>query len=110
MIEAVESAELLKAMIQEITQIPDIPIVCMTDCNSLFNELHTSNTIEDKGLRVPIGGLRRKVKNNEFTVKWITKDLQLADPLTKAGAPNKELRGVLATGMLPNYILDQVFL
>ena len=110
MIEAVESAELLKAMIQEITQVPDIPIVCMTDCNSLYNELHTSNTIEDKGLRVPIGGLRRKVKNNEFTVKWITKDLQLADPLTKAGAPNKELRGVLATGMLPDYILDQVFL
>ena len=109
MIEAVESAELLNAMIQEITRVKDIPVICMTDCNSLYNELHTSNTIEDKGLRVPIGGLRRKVKNKEFIVKWIPKELQLADPLTKAGAPNKELREVLATGCLPDYILKEVF-
>ena len=109
MIEAVETAELLKAMLLEIIEVTDIPIICMTDCNSLFNELYTSNTIEDKGLRVPIGGLRRKVKNEEFTVKWIPKELQLADPLTKAGAPNKELREVLATGTLPDYILSEVF-
>ena len=109
MIEAVETAELLQTMLQEIINVKSIPIICMTDCNSLFNELHTSNTIEDKGLRVPIGGLRRKVKNKEFTVKWIPKELQLADPLTKAGAPNKELREVLATGALPDYILNEVF-
>ena len=109
MIEAVETAELLQTMLQEIINVRSIPIICMTDCNSLFNELHTSNTIEDKGLRVPIGGLRRKVKNKEFTVKWIPKELQLADPLTKAGAPNKELREVLATGALPDYILNEVF-
>ena len=41
-----------------------VPIICVTDCNSLFNELQTSNTIEDKGLRIPIGGLRRKLKDN----------------------------------------------
>ena len=109
MIEAVETAELLQKMLQEIINVKSIPIICMTDCNSLYNELHTSNTIEDKGLRVPIGGLRRKVKNKEFTVKWIPKELQLADPLTKAGAPNKELREVLATGALPDYILTEVF-
>ena len=109
MIEAVESAELLKAMLLEITHVKDIPIICMTDCNSLYSELHTSNTIEDKGLRVPIGGLRRKVKNKDFAVKWIPKELQLADPLTKAGASNKELRDVLATGCFPDYILKEVF-
>ena len=109
MIEAVETAALLKAMLLEITSINDIPIICMTDCNSLYNELHTSNTIEDKGLRVPIGGLRRKVKNNEFSVKWISKHLQLADPLTKAGASNRELREVLASGRFPDYILCEVF-
>ena len=81
----------------------------MTDCNSLFNELHTSNTIEDKGLRVAIGGLRRKVKDGEFSVRWIPKELQLADPLTKAGAPNKELREVLSTGRLCENILNEVF-
>ena len=109
MIEAVESAELLRVMLLEITQLKDIPIVCMTDCNSLFNELHTSNTIEDKGLRVAIGGLRRKVKDGEFSVRWIPKELQLADPLTKAGAPNKELREVLSTGRLCENILNEVF-
>ena len=109
MIEAVETAELLQKMVMEITNVKSIPIICMTDCNSLYNELHTSNTIEDKGLRVPIGGLRRKVKNQDFIVKWIPKELQLADPLTKAGAPNKELREVLATGRLPDYILSEVF-
>ena len=96
-------------MLLEITHVKDIPIICMTDCNSLYSELHTSNRIEDKGLRVPIGGLRRKVKNKDFTVKWIPKELQLADPLTKAGASNKELRVVLATGCFPDYILKEVF-
>ena len=65
--------------------------MCVTDCRSLFSELHTSNTIADKGLRIPIGGLRRKLKDEEFIIKWIEKDKQLADSLMKAGASSKLL-------------------
>ena len=87
----------------------DWTIICITDCNSLFNELQTSNTIEDKGLRIPIGGLRRKLKDNEFVVKWVEKGKQLADPLTKAGASSTLLCDVLSSGMLPDYLLPDVF-
>ena len=49
----------MEIMLREIITSNKIPIICVTDCRSLFNELHTSNTIEYKGLRIPIGGLQR---------------------------------------------------
>ena len=108
MIEAIETCELIEVMLKEILKI-NVPIICVTDCNSLFNELQTSNTIEDKGLRIPIGGLRRKLKDNEFVVKWVEKGKQLADPLTKAGASSTLLREVLSNGSFPDFLISDVF-
>ena len=52
MIEAIETCEVMEIRLREIMNSNKIPIICVTDCRSLFNELHTSNTIEDKGLKI----------------------------------------------------------
>ena len=109
MIEAIETCELMEIMLRVITNSEKIPIICVTDCRSLFSELHTSNTIEDKGLRIPIGGLRHKLKDEEFIIKWIEKDKQLADSLTKAGASSKLLREILCNGVFPEFLMNDVF-
>ena len=37
---------------------------------------------------------------DEVSFKWIDSSIQLADPLTKKGAPKKKLIGVLKSGSL----------
>ena len=109
MVEAVESAELVQAQLCEVTHSPKMDIVVMTDCKSLHDALHTSKNVDDKGLRIPMACLRQRVCNNEMRVYWISTKLQLADCLTKAGAPTHPLREVLSTGQLNNDLYKTIF-
>ena len=109
MVEAVESAELVQAQLCEVTHSPKMDIVVMTDCKSLHDALHTSKNVDDKGLRIPMACLRQRVCNNEMRVYWISTKLQLADCLTKAGAPTQPLREVLSTGQLNNDLYKTIF-
>ena len=82
LVEGLESAELIKAQWNEIVKI-DVPIVCVTDCKSLFDAVKTTNTLEDKGLRIPMACLRQRFNRNEVRYVWVPTNLQLADCLKR---------------------------
>ena len=106
LVEGLESAELLKAQWNEIVK-REVPIVCMTDCKSLLDAVKTTNTLDDKGLRIPMACLRQRFNNNEVCYVWVPTNLQLADCLTKAGASSALLREVLEQGKLPSELVNQ---
>ena len=78
----------------------NVPIVCITDCKSLFDAVKTTNTIEDKWLRIPMACLRKWFNKNEVRYVWVPTNPQLADCFTKAGASLALLREVLEQGTL----------
>ena len=106
LVEGLESAELLKAQWNEIVK-REVPIVCMTDCKSLLDAVKTTNTLDDKGLRILMAYLRQHFNNNEVCYVWVPTNLQLADCLTKAGASSALLREVLEQGKLPSELVNQ---
>ena len=75
-------------------------IIAVTDCKSLFDAAQTSNTIDDKMLRVEIGCIRELVDNNEVSLVWADSKSQLADKLTKTGVSPFPLLKALAEGIL----------
>ena len=109
MIEAVESCELVQTQLGEIMQSKKLDVIVMTDCKSLHDAIHTSKNVDDKGLRIPIACLRQRVNEGEMTVRWISTKKQLADCMTKAGAPTAPLRDVLSSGKLDNELYNSVF-
>ena len=109
MVEAVESCELIVAQLCEIIRCSSIHMVCLTDCKSLFDSVHTTNNVLDKGLRIPIACLRQRVEKGELIVRWIDTKHQLADSLTKAGASSVLLRDVLSNGKLSSEFIELIF-
>ena len=109
MIEAVETCELIQAQLSEIMLSGKLDVIVMTDCKSLHDAIQTSKNVDDKGLRIPIACLRQRVNNSEMTVRWISTKKQLADCLTKAGAPTSLLREVLSSGEFDNELFRIVF-
>ena len=95
LMEGAEHCFLLKTMLKEILR-TDIPITVKTDSKSLYDALLTSNTLEDKRLKVDICVVRDYIKKEEIKeVCWIPTEQQLADCLTKSGANPAKLLKVL---------------
>ena len=109
MVEAIESAELVIKQHCELFKSTSTNMICITDCKSLYDVIHTTNTLEDKGLCIPLACLRQRVTQEEMSVRWVSTTYQLADCLTNAGASVSRLREVLATGKFEHEILDIVF-
>ena len=110
MVEAIESAELLITQLKEmkIKALGNLNLICLTDCKSLYDAVHTTNTLEDKGLRIPVACLRQRDEQKEIRVKWVSTKFQLADTFTKAGASSKLLTDVLQKGKLPFDYMDLI--
>ena len=69
-----------------------LPITIRTDNNSLYDSVHSTNSLEDKRLQMDIAILREMLGKGEIDkVEWIPKEQQLADCLTKKGALSKKL-------------------
>ena len=77
-----------------------LPIVCMTDNKSLFEAAQTVKTIKDTRLRVEMSIVREMLEKNEIRIQWIQSNQQLANVLTKNGAPCEPLLKVLRNGHL----------
>ena len=69
-----------------------------TDNMSLVDAIHSTKPTEEKRLRVDIAGIKESVEKKEFEIRWIKKEQQLADVLTKQGADNHLLLDVLRNG------------
>ena len=112
LVEAVECADFISKQLSETVynNSQGFKIVCLTDCKSLYDAVHTTNNLDDKGLRIPVACLRQRVEFDEIIVHWIGTKMQLADSLTKAGASSSLLSLVLSSGKLPNDIINLVFM
>ncbi len=108
LLEGLESAELIAIQLKEILQ-RSLPLMSCTDCKSLHDAIRTTNTVEDKGLRIPMACIRQKYNRKEAEFVWVPTHLQLADCLTKAGASSALLRDVLVNGRLPSPLMSVVF-
>ena len=105
MSEAVDMSVFLATLFAELTigrpQSNIIPIVCVTDCKSLFDAVHSSKYVTEKRLRIDISGLRELIDNGQIQeFQWLETKRQLADCLTKKGASPYMLRSVIETGVL----------
>ena len=67
MMDAVDSAFLLKSVLEEILPGENsIEIVSVVDNKNLFDSIQSTNSVEDKRLSVDIGYLREKINRKEI--------------------------------------------
>lgn len=100
--EGVDSARLVKLVIEEVLGGRLPPIELYVDNKSLVDTVHTTNTISEKSLRIDMAALRQMVDRKELKIQWVSHENQLADVLTKQGANKEKLRDVLSKGILKN--------
>ena len=102
--EAADAAKLMVAQLVEIHQLSSLEeaptIHCFTDSKSLYDATTTTNTVEDKSLRVEIARIREMVELKEIFVHWVSNEFMLADVMTKKGASSEILLNALATSKL----------
>lgn len=102
MADGVDLGFLVASIASEITGKNVLPSIEMrTDSKSLKDHLQTDRVIRDPRVRVDTARLRQMTENNELTIKWVPGSHQLADSLTKKGAPNDQLKKCLSSGLLP---------
>ena len=93
---------LVASLTKEIFALSNMPnINIRTDSKSLKDHLGTDKVIKDPRLRVDIARLRQMAEMGELSVTWVPGTKQLADCLTKKGAPNEMLKTCLSSGVLP---------
>lgn len=100
LMEGLEEALYLKAMMKEIMSDADLPIVATVDNRSLVEAVHSTKQVSDRRLRIDIGCIKQMVDENFVTIKWCSGKMQLANVLTKRGASGKELLSVFHTGQI----------
>ena len=80
-----------------------VPIVGITDCKSLHDNLHSMSSIstcEDKRVAIDLAILKQCHKRTGLVVRWCPTHLMLADGLTKDQAdPADLLRAALSSGV-----------
>ena len=98
-----DAAHFVNQLAQEARLVPrSSPILTFTDNKSLFDSANTTSQIADRRLRVEISSIREMQERGEITIQWINKEKQLADCLTKKGAPYNNIMTVLQTAKLDN--------
>ena len=98
--EGADAGCLIAAIVKEVFGIPAPKVMCITDNKSITSHLQTSHVIRDTRLRVDVARIKEMIKLNEMDVKWVEKSVQLADPMTKAGASAMKLLEVLREAKL----------
>ena len=100
LLDAIDINIWLTHILSEITNTQLDISVFHTDNRSLVEALHSTKSTEEKRLRVDIAAIKEAIENNEFKIKWIGKDYQLADVITKQGADSSLLIHILRTGCM----------
>ena len=105
MSEAIGIAIFISTLFSELTTgKPDpheLPIICITDCKSLFEAVKSSKSVKEKRLRIEISGIKELMADGQIKEFRSCKDkMQLADCLTERGASPLFLRSILQQGMI----------
>ena len=99
-VEAVDTAYMVKKIIEDITTVELPPIELFVDNKSLFDTAKTTNVLADKRLLVDMAALRQMIEVKEVNINWVNSSLQLADAFTKAGANKQRLAEAISRGRL----------
>lgn len=98
---AVDTAEncfLMKSAIEELIKRP-IKTSIFSDNKSLVDASHSTSQMENKRIQIDIGILREMLDRSELQeLRWIDTKHQVANALTKAGAPTDYLLKIISTG------------
>ena len=98
-VDGVDSAILIKEILMHCLRKDQVvKLVLYTDSKSLEEATDTSNSLAEKALTVEMAVLREHCEKGILDVKWLETKKQIADPLTKAGAPVFTLVSILASG------------
>ena len=101
-VEGLDSAIVVKQVMEEVLGRRLPPIEIYVDNKSLYDAAKTTNTLAQKSLRVDMASLRQMLDRNEIKMFWIPTEEQIADVLTKQGVNREKLRSVLRRGSLAN--------
>ena len=95
MVDAAEASLYYQSFLQEVlhaSQKSIFPIQCKTDNASLHASVHSNTQILDKRLRIETAILREMLAKGEIvSLSWVPTKYQLADSLTKSGAPSNRV-------------------
>ena len=100
-VEALEGGQFMRSVYETIctgemisVEKATYPIVCLSDCRSLFDHIHKEGvprTPADRRLAIDLAALRQSLKQERWSQKlpsaWIPSELQLGDVLTKPQDP-----------------------
>ena len=106
---AVDTAEhclLLKSILDEIMHTPstEIKISILSDNRSLVDAVHTTTQMENKRLQIDISILREMLELGDLhQFRWIETKYQVANALTKAGAPSDYLMNIIRSELKFNF-------
>ena len=93
--EAAAQGFYIRAILTELLGLHDkkcLPITAITDDQSLLNSIKSRKTVDDKQLLIDRSCIKEKLVNLELhNVLWVDTKRQLADCLTKIGAPSSNL-------------------
>lgn len=103
MADAVDTGIFLGLLYSELTKgnaAPNIlPLTCITDNHSLFDNLHSTNHVGEKRLRIEINGIKELMASGHIAeVRWSEAKGQIADCLTKKGASSLGLLRLIEEG------------
>lgn len=95
-IEAAESSVLLCTILKELLNSNSVDVVIYCDNRNLVDSVYSTTNIEDKRLLIDVCVLRDMVECGEIKqFTWVPTDLQVANCLTKQGAPTNNLVRIL---------------
>ena len=101
---ACDSSTYLTSLVAEqLLSKSNLPVECVTDNRSLFDNIHSCKPVTEQGLRLDIAAIREKKDKNEISVTWTHSKANLANVLTKRGAPVNLLIDSLNKGRLSKY-------
>ena len=91
-----------QSIIQELLGEQSIPTIdAIIDSQSLHDAVNSTKLVDDKRLTIDLGAIKQSIELREVNLQWLPGSFQLANCLTKKGAPSNELLHVIRTGCLP---------
>jgi hypothetical protein len=91
----------IRQMIEEIYGLKDrtVPVKGIVDNKGTVDAVHSTSSVKDRKLRRDVGAIKQMMSEGEIAgVTWCQGKDQLADCMTKRGAPSWDLMEVFQTG------------
>lgn len=87
-----------------------LPVVALTDSDSLYETSSSTKLVQDRRLRIEISAIREMCENEEIKLLWVNSKNQLSDVLTKKGASSKNLMKTVQSGRIHQVMFSQKFI